>query len=50
MYSTYWSVRDGFYTVFVVVAIEVELLLDVYWFVVDICDDLAIYAFFYMDV
>ena len=28
-----------------VVAFEVEVLLGVCWFVVDICDDLAIYVF-----
>ena len=31
---------------FWVVAFEVEVLLGVCWFVVDICDDLAIYVFF----
>ena len=30
-------------------AFEVEVLLDVCWFVADICDDLAIYVF-YKDV
>ena len=30
-------------------AFEVEVLLDVCWFVVDICDDVAIYVF-YKDV
>ena len=34
---------------FWVVAFEVEVLLSVCWFVVDICDDLAIYVF-YKDV
>ena len=43
------SVRDGFYAVFEVVTIEVEALLVVCGFVVDICDDLAIF-FFYEDV
>ena len=41
--------KDGFYTVFGVVAFEVEVLLGVGGFVVDICDDLAIYSF-YKDV
>ena len=45
MYSTCQCVRDGFYTVFGVVASEVEVLLGVCWFVVDICDDFAIYVF-----
>ena len=40
------SVRDGFYTVFVVVAIEVEVLLGVWGFVIDIWEDLAIYIFY----
>ena len=39
-------VRDGFYTVVGVVASEVEALLCVCCFVVDICDDLAIYVFY----
>ena len=38
-----------FYTVSEVVAIEVEVLLGVSGFVVDICDDSAIYVF-YKDV
>ena len=46
MYSTCLSVRDGFYTVFGVVASEVEVLLGVCWFVVDIEDYLAIYVFY----
>ena len=32
--------------VFGVVASEVEVLLGVCWFVVDICDDFAIYVFY----
>ena len=32
------------------VAFEVEVLLDVYWFVVDIFGDLAIYGFFYKEL
>ena len=32
-------------TVFGVVAFEVEVLLGVCWFVLDICDNLAIYVF-----
>ena len=45
-YSTYYCVRDGFYTVFEVVPIEVDVLLSVGGFVVDICDDSAIYVFY----
>ncbi len=43
MYSTCQCARDGFYTVCWVVTSEVEVLLGVCGFVVDICDDLAIY-------
>ena len=39
----YQRVMDGFYTVFGVVAFEVEVLLGVFWFVIDISDDLAYY-------
>ena len=35
-----------FFTVFVVVAIEVEVLLGVCGFVLDICEDSAIYIFY----
>ena len=38
-------IRDGLYTIFGVTAFEVEELLGACWFVVDICDDLAIYVF-----
>ena len=38
--------KDGFNTVFGLVAVEVEVLLGVCRFVVDICDDLAIYIFY----
>ena len=38
--------KDWFYTVFGVVAIEVEVLLGVCGFVVDICDDLALFIFY----
>ena len=41
-YFTCSSVSDRVYTVFGVVAIEIEVLLGVCWFVVDICDDSAI--------
>ena len=32
--------------IFSVVAFEVKVLLGVCWFVIDICDDLAIYIFY----
>ena len=49
MYYTCYSVRDGFDTVLGMVAFEVEVLFCVCWFVIDICEDLAIYDF-YKDV
>ena len=46
VYSKCYCVRDGFYSVSGVVASEVEVLLGVCWFVVDICDDFAIHVFY----
>ena len=43
------SGKDGFYAVFWEVAIEVDVLLGVCGFVVDIYDDLGIFVF-YKDV
>ena len=40
------SERDGFYTVLGVVAFGMEVIFGVYWFVVDISDNLAIYVFY----
>ena len=39
------SVRDGFYTVLGVMAIEIGVLSGVCGFVVDICNDWAIFIF-----
>ena len=46
VYSTCLSVRNGFYTVLGEVDFEGEVLLGACWFVVDICDVLAIYVFY----
>ena len=44
-YSTCKSVRDGIYAAFGMVTFEVDVLLGICGFVVNFCDNLAIFVF-----